>query len=108
MQSVKGGIPAGLACPECGKPLMIKFGKAGAFLACSGYPDCNFTSNFSRNEEGKVEAVAAEKPKYEKVGQCHKCGRDLVIKKARTLQHPYLRHGLFGMLSMRPPAQESL
>lgn len=84
MQSVKGGIPADLPCPECGKPLMIKFGKAGAFLACSGYPGCNYTSNFSRNEEGRVEAVAAEKPQYEKVGQCPQCGRDLVIKKSRT------------------------
>ena len=84
MQSVKGGIPADLPCPECGKPLMIKFGKAGAFLACSGYPGCNYTSNFSRNEDGRVEAVAAEKPQYEKVGQCPQCGRDLVIKKSRT------------------------
>ena len=36
MQSLKGGLPTDLPCPECGKPLLIKFGKAGAFLACSG------------------------------------------------------------------------
>ncbi|WP_304680235.1 type I DNA topoisomerase [uncultured Desulfovibrio sp.] len=84
MQSLKGGLPADLPCPECGKPLLIKFGKAGAFLACSAYPDCRYTSNFARTEDGRVEAVAQEKPQYEKVGQCPRCGKDLVIKKSRT------------------------
>lgn len=84
MQSLKGGLPADLPCPECGKPLLIKFGKAGAFLACSAYPECRYTSNFARTEDGKVEAVAQEKPQYEKVGQCPRCGKDLVIKKSRT------------------------
>lgn len=84
MQSVKGGLPANLACPECGKPLMIKFGKAGAFLACSGYPECRYTSNFERREDGSVAPVAPQKPQYEKVGQCPQCGRDLVIKRSRT------------------------
>ncbi|WP_300881912.1 type I DNA topoisomerase [uncultured Desulfovibrio sp.] len=63
---------------------LIKFGKAGAFLACSAYPDCRYTSNFARTEDGRVEAVAQEKPQYEKVGQCPRCGKDLVIKKSRT------------------------
>ncbi|MCH5143920.1 type I DNA topoisomerase [Desulfovibrio sp. UIB00] len=84
MKSLKGGMPANLPCPECGKDLLIKFGKAGAFLACSGYPECRYTSNFERTEDGTVEAVAQEKPQYEKVGNCPQCGKDLVIKKSRT------------------------
>lgn len=84
MKSLKGGMPANLPCPECGKDLLIKFGKAGAFLACSGYPECRYTSNFERLEDGTVEAVAQEKPQYEKVGECPLCGKDLVIKKSRT------------------------
>lgn len=84
MKSLKGGMPANLPCPECGKDLLIKFGKAGAFLACSGYPECRYTSNFERAEDGTVEAVAQEKPQYEKVGNCPQCGKDLVIKKSRT------------------------
>lgn len=84
MKSLKGGLPAGLPCPDCGKPLLIKFGKAGPFLACSGYPECRFTSNFERAGDGSVSLVAPEKPHYEKVGQCPQCGRDLVIKKSRT------------------------
>lgn len=84
MRSVKGGLPTDIPCPQCGKPLVIKFGKAGAFLACTGYPECRYTSNFARNEDGKVKAVAPEKPQYEQVGQCPRCGRALVIKTSRT------------------------
>ncbi len=84
MKSLKQGLECNLPCPKCGKPLMIKFGKAGSFLACSGYPDCRYTSNFTRTEDGRIEAVEREKPQYEKVGQCPKCGRDLVIKRSHT------------------------
>ncbi|MFA5178448.1 MAG: type I DNA topoisomerase [Candidatus Paceibacterota bacterium] len=30
-------------CPKCGKPLAIKFGRFGKFLACSGFPECRHT-----------------------------------------------------------------
>jgi DNA topoisomerase-1 len=84
MDSVKGGLPAGMACPECGKPAMIKFGKAGAFLACSGYPGCRFTSDFTRDENGAVQLARREQPQYQTVGKCPDCGGDLVVKKSRT------------------------
>ncbi len=84
MRSVKGGMDSGLPCPECGKPTVIKFGKAGAFLACSGYPECRYTSDFVRDADGKVQAVNRKAPEYEKVGVCPQCGKDLVIKKSRT------------------------
>ncbi len=75
---------ANIDCPECSKPLMIKFGKAGEFLACSGYPECRYTNNFVRDEEGNVQIAERVKPEYEKAGTCPKCGEDTVIKKART------------------------
>ncbi len=84
MNSVKGGLPSGLDCPECGKPTVIKFGKAGPFLACSGYPDCKFTSNFSRDDKGVVHMAERDAPQYEIVGVCPDCGGDLALKKART------------------------
>ena len=37
MKTVKGGMETELRCPECGEPLLIRFGKAGAFLACKAY-----------------------------------------------------------------------
>ena len=33
------------ACPQCGKPLVVKTGRYGKFLACSGYPECKFTKS---------------------------------------------------------------
>ena len=84
MDSVKGGLPSGVACPECGKPTMIKFGKAGPFLACSGYPDCRFTSNFTRDEQGNVVISERETPQYEVVGVCPDCGGNLAVKMSRT------------------------
>jgi len=30
-------------CPNCGRPMVIKLGRFGKFLACSGYPDCKTT-----------------------------------------------------------------
>ncbi|TET83469.1 type I DNA topoisomerase [candidate division TA06 bacterium] len=33
----------GEACPECGKPLVIRWGRYGKFLACKGYPECKYT-----------------------------------------------------------------
>lgn len=30
-------------CPTCGKPLVVRFGRFGKFLACSGFPDCKYT-----------------------------------------------------------------
>jgi len=36
----------GEICPECGKPIVIKTGRYGKFLACSGYPECKYTEPF--------------------------------------------------------------
>ncbi|MDL2317034.1 type I DNA topoisomerase, partial [Desulfovibrio sp. OttesenSCG-928-A18] len=82
MDSVKGGLPSDVPCPDCGKATLIRFGKAGPFLACSGYPDCRFTSNFTRDENGRVQI--AEREQAPVIGKCPDCGADLVVKKART------------------------
>ena len=85
MKSVKQGMPCGLTCPTCGQELLIKFGKAGPFLACTGYPDCHFTSDFMRAEDGSIHIIERSEP--EKVGQCPKCGKDLVVKTSRAGSH---------------------
>jgi DNA topoisomerase-1 len=36
----------GESCPQCGKPIVIKTGRYGKFLACSGYPECKYTKSF--------------------------------------------------------------
>ncbi|MBQ7617373.1 MAG: topoisomerase DNA-binding C4 zinc finger domain-containing protein, partial [Desulfovibrio sp.] len=85
MKSVKQGLATGLLCPSCGKDLLIKFGKAGAFLACSDYPNCHFTSDFERTAQGKIQRLERKEP--EKVGVCPQCGKDLVVKATRGGSH---------------------
>ena len=83
MHSVKGnGLAVDLNCPECGQSLRIKVGRNGPFLACSGYPDCNFTRNYTRNEKGQIEIdqPVAEQPTNE---ICEKCGNPMVQKQGR-------------------------
>jgi DNA topoisomerase-1 len=36
----------GEACPRCGKPLVVKTGRFGKFVACSGFPECKHTQPF--------------------------------------------------------------
>ncbi len=69
--------PTDITCPECGKhKLAIRFGKAGEFLGCLGYPECKFTSNFKRDEQGNIELVKIEPPKVlDEV--CPNCGKPL-------------------------------
>jgi len=51
-------------CPNCGRPMVIKVGRFGKFLACSGYPDCKTTM-----------------PYVVKTGvSCPQCGGELVKK----------------------------
>ena len=63
-------------CPKCGKQLMIKLGKFGKFLSCSGYPDCEFAKPL--NSEGVDEN--GNPIEYEK---CDKCGGSMVLKMGR-------------------------
>ncbi len=58
-------------CPECGKPLAVKTGRFGKFLACTGYPECKYTKSFQVKTGAK----------------CPECGGELiqrVSKKKRT------------------------
>lgn len=62
-------------CEKCGKPMVIKIGKFGKFLACTGFPECRNTKNL--NEDGEVQ----EQQKDEATDKvCDKCGKLMVIK----------------------------
>ncbi len=39
--------PTGEDCPECGKPLVVRSGRRGKFVGCSGYPSCRYVRDFS-------------------------------------------------------------
>ena len=50
----------GETCPECGKPLVYRYGKFCKFVACSGFPDCKFVKT-----ETKEPTVICKCPKCE-------------------------------------------
>ena len=88
MPTMKGkGLATGLPCPDCDGGLVIKWGKNGEFLGCSNYPECRYTRNFSRNDQGEI--VPEEKTETpvldlpEVTETCPKCGKTLVAKQGR-------------------------
>lgn len=69
-------------CPKCGvNQLQIKFGKRGRFIACTGYPECDYTRNV--NETAEEAAKAAEEPTIVEGRSCPKCQGQLVYKRGR-------------------------
>src|SRR5215831_2278738 len=75
MDNIKVGLETGEACPECGKPLVKKFGRFGSFLACSGYPDCKYTKDLGGGRERPADEPTDE--------VCPTCGKPMVIKHGR-------------------------
>lgn len=72
-----------ITCPECKKhKLLIRFGKSGEFLGCSGYPECKFTSNFKRDENGNIEFTKTSAPTLLEE-KCPNCGKPLRLMKGR-------------------------
>jgi DNA topoisomerase-1 len=65
--------PTDLLCDKCGKPMVIKWGRHGSFIACTGYPECTNTRELV--PEGSIEEGEEE--------YCENCGRPMVLKKGR-------------------------
>jgi DNA topoisomerase-1 len=42
-----GEASSGEVCEKCGRPMVVKQGRYGEFLACSGYPECKHTRSLS-------------------------------------------------------------
>ena len=80
MRNLKGEeTPTDIKCEKCGNNMIIKWGKLGYFLACSGYPECKNTKEFRRGEEGKIEIVQQETTNE----TCPVCSSPMVIKSGR-------------------------
>ncbi len=54
-------------CEKCGKPMVIKIGRYGKFLACSGFPECTNTKRIVQEMSGK----------------CPFCGKKILLKKSK-------------------------
>ena len=68
-------IPTEETCEKCGLPMVIRWGRHGRFLACSGFPDCKNAKPLDANKQ-PVEAVETGEA-------CPKCGSPMVMKSGR-------------------------
>jgi DNA topoisomerase-1 len=66
-------------CEKCGSQMVIKWGRNGEFLACSGYPECKNTREFSRREDGTVEIT----PQPTTDEKCETCSAPMLVKRGR-------------------------
>jgi DNA topoisomerase-1 len=69
--------PTDKTCPECGRPVVEKFGRRGVwFLSCSGWPECKWSQQLDEHGEPL--------PEPEGTGEkCPNCGAELVAKSGR-------------------------
>ena len=64
-------------CPECGRPVVEKFGKHGMwFLSCSGFPECRWSQQLDESGEPLPEPEATGE-------RCPRCEAELVTKTGR-------------------------
>ncbi|MSO56437.1 MAG: type I DNA topoisomerase [Acidobacteria bacterium] len=76
MQNLKEGIKTEEICDRCGKGMVIKVGKFGPFVACSGYPDCTNTRELEKSEAGAETDETQDEV-------CENCGKPMVVKRGR-------------------------
>jgi DNA topoisomerase-1 len=86
-------IPTDQKCDKCGKPMVLKWGRFGQFLACSAYPDCKNTRDIADSDNGSratmaaaaktAKVVAMPNPIEEQAAPCEKCGQPMVLRRGR-------------------------
>ena len=74
-------IPTDEKCEKCGKPMVIKWGQFGSFLACTGYPDCKFTKELASDTDDEEAGVKTEEE--EEIPPCENCGKPMALKRGR-------------------------
>jgi DNA topoisomerase I len=61
-------------CENCGRVMVLKRGRFGQFMACTGYPDCKTTRRLDQGK--KVPDIPLDEV-------CPKCGRNMMIRHGR-------------------------
>jgi DNA topoisomerase-1 len=68
--------PTDFICEKCSKPMVIKWGRHGSFIACTGYPECSNTRELPSAQPEEMGEQGEEE-------YCPNCGRPMVLKKGR-------------------------
>jgi len=84
MKKIKSEQKLEELCPNCGKNLMIRDGRFGKFIACSGFPKCRYTRPIEEKGKGEgSEGLGAGKGPAAEPEKCEKCGKPMVQKFSR-------------------------
>ncbi len=73
VQRVDVTEPTDQVCPNCGRPMVVRSGRFGRFIACSGYPECKTTQKI-------VKSTGAH---------CPLCGADIIVKRSKKAKTFY-------------------
>lgn len=65
-------------CDVCGKPMVVKLGRFGAFLSCTGYPECKNSKDIPR-----AAGDSGEQSDDESEEACDLCGKPMTLKRGR-------------------------
>ena len=71
----------GESCDKCGKPLVIRLGRHGKFVACSGFPACKNTRELAAKDADP--AAPAESEREASQESCSDCGKPMALRKGR-------------------------
>jgi DNA topoisomerase-1 len=74
-------IDTEIVCEKCGQKMVIRWGRHGRFLACSGFPKCKNAKPIAEN--GNDKASSTEQILQQTDEKCEKCGSPMVIKSGR-------------------------
>ncbi len=80
IESLKMAKPLGRNCPQCGSELLLRSGRYGEFIACSGFPKCKYTEQV----EGEKKEGESSEPEETTEEVCDKCGAPMVVKNGRN------------------------
>jgi DNA topoisomerase-1 len=61
-------------CPKCGAPLVLRYSKFGKFYACSNFPNCRYTKNYTQYVENAI---------------CPQCGGKIIIRMTKSKKRFY-------------------
>jgi DNA topoisomerase-1 len=75
-------IPTETVCEKCGLPMVIRWGRHGRFLACSGFPKCKNTKPL-QTDNAEQNAQNAEQVVQQTEEMCEKCGAPMVVKSGK-------------------------
>jgi DNA topoisomerase-1 len=74
----KEEVETNIICDKCGERMLLRWGKNGEYIVCSGKPQCKNKKNVKIDNSGNISIVEAEIK-----GLCPECGGNLIEKRGR-------------------------